>query len=82
VKRDHSGRVSEAGEKSSDVTVADEDLGVTDNPAAIKPMEKVVAAVTATGTDDGADVVALEHLFQLADATVDGTGKIHILLEN
>ncbi len=44
--------------------------------------EQVVGAVAAAGANHGTDFVALEHLVQLAQAAVHGSGEVEVLVKD
>src|SRR5215469_2074226 len=48
----------------------------------VEAVEEIVRPISTPGTDDGAHLFALEHFFQLANATLDGTGEIQIAVQN
>src|SRR5881397_2265527 len=74
--------IRKVGEKSSDIAVANENLGTACNSRQIERIEQVVRPIPTTGTDDGTDIVPLEHFLQFVRPPLMGTGKIWIPLEN
>src|SRR5438128_10067409 len=76
VKRHETARICKVGEKSSDITVANENLGMVCNFSQIERIEQVVRPVPTTGTDDGTDIVPLEHFLQFVRTPLMGTGRI------
>src|SRR5579862_51542 len=52
------------------------------DPGKIEMWQQVIGPVTTAGTQDGTNVVALEHLLEFAGAALDRSGKIEIALED
>src|SRR5207245_3966784 len=61
VKRHETARICKVGEKSRDITVANENLGMECKFSQIERIEQVVRPVPTTRTDDVTAIVPLEH---------------------
>src|SRR5207237_4352054 len=68
--------IRKVGEKSSDIAVADENLGMACNFWQIERIEQVVRPVPATSANDGTHIIPLKHLLQFLHSSLMGTGKI------
>src|SRR5438094_10561175 len=82
MKSDETARICKVGEKSSDITVANENLGMECNFLQIERIEQVVRPIPTTGTDDGTDIVPLEHFLQFVRRPLMVTVNMCISFEN
>src|SRR6516162_6778076 len=82
MKRDESGGIAKAGEQAGQIAVSSEDFGVADDLRGVEFSEQVVRSIAATCAEDGADVVAREHVFERADAALQRSRKIEIAIKN
>src|SRR5579863_1047820 len=78
---DESG-VGKVSQQTGEVAVANDNFGMTPNGFEINSVQQVIRAVAAAGAEDGANVIALEHFFQFADAAIDRSCEIEIAVEN
>src|SRR5579863_7197242 len=81
VERCESG-VRKVRQQAGEVAVSDEDLGVSLDLAEIDSVEQVIGAIAAARTKNGVNIIAVEHLFQFADAAIDRSREIEIAVEN
>ena len=82
VEGHHAAGVGKKRQQACDVAVADNNLRMLPDLFQVQRRDEVVAAISSAGADDGPHLVALKHLFQLADAALHRTGKIKLLLKN
>src|SRR5215471_14006795 len=82
MKGHHVTGIAEKRQEGRDVAVAYKKLGMQLDLFQVQPRQQVVATVSAARANDGAHLVALKHLFQLAGTALDGAGKVQVLVKN
>src|SRR5579863_2904900 len=74
--------VRDVRQQTSDIAVANENLGVVFDVFEIESFKKIIGAVSAAGADNGTDVISREHFVEFARPPISRSGKIKILLKD
>lgn len=74
--------IHEVRQQRGDIAVADKNLGMSFDLGELEMLEQIICAITTSGTQDGANVVTLEHLLEFAGAASGRSGEVEIALEN
>src|SRR5579863_2216115 len=82
VENDESGSIEELRQQRGDVAIADKNLGMSFDLGEVEMWQQVIRPITTASRQDGAKVVALEHLFEFAGATRSRSGEVEIALKN
>ena len=75
-------RVRHAAHQRRNIAVAHQNLGMRNDLCRIKRQRQIVRSVASARANDGADIVAREHVFQFACPALDRTGKVQIAIED
>src|SRR5208282_365676 len=75
-------RVCYTADQRRNVAVADENLRMRNDPGRIKRRRQVIRTISSTRTNNRADIVAHEHVFQFPRPALRRTGKVKIAFQD